>query len=205
MYKYPNTTILVFCKAPIAGTVKTRLMPHLNGQAAADIHIELSQRTLALLLKAQLCPIQLWCYPDKEHSFFNDCVVKYNVTLYEQKGSDLGERMLFAITHALQQSPRVLLLGCDSPSLIAKDLDLAISSLQTQQDIVVAPAEDGGYVMIGMKQAYPELFLNMKWGHNRVLSHTHEKIKQLGLNVTETKQQWDVDDINDLNRYKNSE
>jgi len=204
MYKYPDTTILVFCKAPIAGQVKTRLMPQLTAQAAVDIHSELTQRVLTLLLQSQLCPIQLWCSPDRNHSFFQFCLNDYHVSLQVQQGKDLGERMLYAINHALQQSSRVLLIGCDCPSLTISDFDFAINALQNTQDIVLAPAEDGGYVMIGMKRAYPELFINKTWGHASVLKTTRQQIKRMNLNCIETVMQWDVDTFEDLQRYRQS-
>jgi rSAM/selenodomain-associated transferase 1 len=202
MYKYPDTAILVFCKAPIAGQVKTRLMPQLTAQAAADIHTELTRRMLNFLSQSQLCPIQLWCSPDRVHSFFQTCVQDYPVSLHVQQGEDLGERMLHAIEHVLQQSSRVLLIGCDCPSLTISDVDLAINALQKDQDIVLAPAEDGGYVMIGMKRGYPELFINKTWGHAGVLITAQQQIKNLNLNCIETTMQWDVDTFEDLQRYQ---
>jgi len=204
MYKYPDTAILVFCKAPIAGQVKTRLMPQLTAQAAADIHSELTRRVLALLLPSELCPVQLWCSPNPNHSFFQSCLNDYQVSVQVQQGSDLGERMLHAINYALQKSSRVLLIGCDCPSLTISDLDLAISGLQNAQDIALAPAEDGGYVMIGMKEAYSELFVNKTWGHAGVLKTTRQQIKKMNLNCTETAMQWDVDTFEDLQRYRQS-
>tara|TARA_R110001606_G_scaffold399222_2_gene582417 strand:- start:74846 stop:75469 length:624 start_codon:yes stop_codon:yes gene_type:complete len=202
MYKYPDTAILVFCKAPIAGEVKTRLMPQLNEQAAADIHRELTRRILSLLSESKLCPIQLWCSPTIHHPFFDDCSKDYQVSLHLQQGRDLGERMYHAINDALQRSSRVLLIGCDCPSLMISDLDFAINALQTAQHIVIAPAEDGGYVMIGMKRIYPELFINKTWGHAEVLMTTQQQIKKMNLNCIETAMQWDVDRFEDLQRYR---
>ena len=74
IYNYPDTAILVFCKAPIAGQVKTRLMPELTAEQAKNVHKELTQGLLSLLFNAHLCPIQLWCSPDMKHPFFADCV-----------------------------------------------------------------------------------------------------------------------------------
>lgn len=204
MYKYPDTAILVFCKAPIAGQVKTRLTPQLNKQAAADIHTDLTRRILGLLTESQLCPVQLWCSPTIAHPFFEDCAKDYQLSLSLQQGRDLGERMLHAIDHALQQSSRVLLIGCDCPSLTINDFDFAINALQNAQDIVLAPAEDGGYVVIGMKRTYPELFINKTWGHASVLMMTRQQIKKMNLNCIETAMQWDIDTFDDLQRYRQS-
>ena len=204
-YKYPDTVILVFCKAPIAGQVKTRLMPPLSAQQAVDVHIELTHRILSLLVQVQLSPIQLWCSPDTAHPFFYDCKEQYAVSLHRQQGQDLGERMFNAIGTALQSFSNVLLVGCDCPSLTASDFDFTIDALQSNNDIVLAPAEDGGYVMIAMKQAHPELFLDMNWGTQNVFNTTCERINKLGLGIVQTTQQWDVDTFKDLQRLRSDQ
>jgi len=201
IYKYRDAAILILCKAPIAGQVKTRLIPELNVQQAVDVHIELTRRILALLSDSLLCPIQLWCSPDSSHPFFSDCVDAYQLSLHQQQGDDLGQRMHHAISTALEHASKVLLVGCDCPSLTVADFEFAIRALQTPQDIVLAPAEDGGYVMIGMTQPYPELFSNMTWGHSAVLETTRQRLGQAGLTINETRQQWDVDIIDDLQRF----
>lgn len=72
LYQYPDSVIQVFCKAPIAGQVKTRLMPVLSAEQAMQVHIELSERTLKLLHDAALCHVQLWCSPTIEFHFFSN-------------------------------------------------------------------------------------------------------------------------------------
>ncbi|NOQ93747.1 MAG: DUF2064 domain-containing protein [Methylophaga sp.] len=200
-YKYPDATILVFCKAPIAGQVKTRLMPQISAAQAVDVHIELTDRTLSLLHKAHYCPVQLWCNPSLEHAFFEQCADNYSVSLHLQQGNDLGERMHHAINTALEYSTTVLIIGCDCPSLTSDDLEFAMTALQAENEVVIAPAEDGGYVMIGMRKAHPQLFFNMTWGHEQVFNNTHQRITELNLTLIETRQQWDVDTFDDLQRY----
>lgn len=177
-------------------------MPDLSAEQARDVHIELSQGTLQLVSAPQLCSVQLWCSPDTSHSFFQSCRDNYRVSLHQQQGQNLGERMHHAITDALILYSNVLLLGCDCPSLIADDIEHAISHLK-HNDIVLAPAEDGGYVMIGMKKSNPDVFSNMAWGNNTVLSTTRKRIKEQGLSFTEINTQWDVDTIVDYQRYLN--
>ena len=201
-YKYPDATILVFCKAPIAGQVKTRLMPDLSSQQAVEIHIELTNRILSLLSKNQLSPIQLWCSPNINHSFFQQCETNYQLSLHTQQGDDLGERMHHAITSALETSAAVILMGCDCPSFESNDLEFAITALQAENDIVIAPAEDGGYVMIGMTQAQPQLFLNLTWGHDQVFKNTRQRMSELDLKCIETCMHWDIDTADDLQRYQ---
>ncbi len=204
-YKYVDAAILVFCKAPIAGQVKTRLMPQLTAQQAAEIHTELSESILSLLREAHYCPTQLWCSPDTSHTFFTKCVDKYGVSLHVQQGNDLGERMNHAINTALKTSTTVLLVGCDCPSFRISDFESALDVLQLDDnDIVISPAEDGGYVMIGMKKPYPSLFTQMTWGHEHVYLNTLQRIADLELTFFESEQHWDIDTFEDLLRLRAS-
>ena len=175
-------------------------MPDLSAEQARNVHIELSRRTLQLLSNSQLCPIQLWCSPDTTHSFFQMCIDEYPLSLHTQQGNDLGERMHHAINNSLKSYSKVLLIGCDCPSLTINDFDFAITALNANE-VVIAPAEDGGYVMIGMKKPHKKLFENMVWGNSDVLKVTRQRIKQANLNCIEIQEQWDVDVIDDLNRY----
>jgi len=196
-----NTAILVLCKAPIAGQVKTRLMPQLSAEQASTIHQELTHRTLSLLTSSALFPVQLWCSPDTQHDFFSECERSYAVSLHQQHGKDLGERMHHAISTALKSSTRVILIGCDCPSLTVEDFTVAIKALQHADDVVISPAEDGGYALIGMTAPHPELFFNMVWGQSNVYKISCDRIDKAGLKLIEMKRQWDVDCIADFERY----
>jgi len=203
-YKYPDAVTIVFCKAPVAGQVKTRLIPQLTAQQAVDVHIELTERTLTLLHEAQICPIQLWCSPDTSHPFYEQCVNNYGVSLHIQRGNDLGERMHHAIQSGLEKSSTILLIGCDCPSLRIQDFESAIKALQLEMktDVVIAPAEDGGYVMIGLNNAYPDLFINMTWGNEDVYQNTLQRITDLELTLFESRRHWDIDTFEDLQRFR---
>ncbi len=203
LYSHPETVILVFCKAPIPGQVKTRLMPAVSAETAADIHVQLARTTLKLVSDAKFCPIQLWCSPDIRHDFFQTCVEDYGVSLHPQQGSDLGERMHNSFAHALEQFRNVLIIGCDCPSLTQQDFSQAIAALNSEYDVALAPAEDGGYTLIGLNCIQPELFSQINWGSSQVLASTRNKITKLKLNCFELAEQWDVDTPEDLARYYN--
>jgi rSAM/selenodomain-associated transferase 1 len=200
-YRYPDAILAVFCKAPIVGDVKTRLMPELSAQQAADVHVLLTRRLLAWLDQAQICPITLWCSPDCSHPFFQACTAEYGVSLKQQKGSDLGARMQDAITSHLTESNPVLLIGCDSPSVTASDVSEMIEKLMSGDDVVVAPAEDGGYVMIGCSGDYPLLFSAMTWSTVTVFDNTCQRANYAGIQLSTIKMQWDVDNFNDWQRF----
>lgn len=196
-----DRVVVIFCKAPVAGQVKTRLMPFLNGEQAAQIHRELSLKTLQWVTDSQLCPVQLWCTPSIDHPFFVETAVRFPVTLYHQQGQHLGERMHHAFTCALQHFRQVLLMGCDCPSLTTDDLRAAFLALDSH-DVVLAPAEDGGYTLIGLKQAHPALFTGIAWGSDQVLAQTRLRIAQQHLSLGLLSEQWDVDRPEDLQRYR---
>jgi len=201
-YKYPDAVLMIFCKAPIAGHVKTRLTTELTAEQAMQVHIELTQRTLQLTSQSHLCPVQLWCTPSTDHVFFSASAQTYQVILKQQKGDDLGERMNNAFCLALNSYSRALIIGCDCPSLTEQDLEAALTALNQENSCVLSPAEDGGYVLIGLNQPHPELFDNMPWGTEQVLEHTRIRIKQYNLCYQELKQQWDLDTHEDLERFR---
>lgn len=201
-YKYPNSVLMIFCKAPIPGQVKTRLIPELTAKQAAELHIELSTKTLQRAVKSHLCPVQLWCTPTTDHGFFTASKAAYPLVLQQQQGADLGERMHHAFCSALAGYSQALLMGCDCPSLTGQDLEEALMALKQEDEVVLAPAEDGGYVLIGLNQPHPELFDNMPWGTELVLEQTRNRIEHHKLRHHELTEQWDLDTPKDLKRYR---
>ena len=201
-YKYPNAVLMVFCKAPIPGQVKTRLIPKLTAEQAAELHAELSTKTLQRATQRNLCPVQLWCSPTTDHDFFTASKAAYPIALKQQQGADLGERMHYAFCSALADYSHALLMGCDCPSLAGQDLEQALIALNQGNEVVLAPAEDGGYVLIGLNQSHPELFDNMPWGTAQVLDETRNRIERHKLRHYELIEQWDVDTPEDLARYR---
>lgn len=200
-YQYPNAVVMVFCKAPVAGQVKTRLDNALTPSQCVEVHTELSLKTLDLVTHSKLCPVQLWCSPSIEHTFFSSIATQYDIALRQQQGKDLGERMHHAFCSALKTYRPVLIIGCDCPSLTRPDLVAALTALTDGNDVVLAPAEDGGYVLIGLNQPRPELFDDIPWGTPQVLEKTRECITKYSFQHVEIKEQWDVDTPADLLRY----
>ena len=200
-YQYPNAVIQVFCKAPIAGHVKTRLMPELTAIQAAEVHQKLTRRTLELLTSSRLCPIQLCCTPSISHPFFIEMSQIYSLITSLQSSGDLGERMYHSFNSCLGTFKHALLIGCDCVSLTQKDLANALKTLTTDHNMVLAPAEDGGYCLIGMNSPQENIFTDIYWGTSKVLKQTRAKIKTSGLNCLELRTQWDVDNYTDYLRF----
>ncbi len=206
MYKFPNSKILIFCKAPILGTVKTRLLPVLSKQQASDLHTKLATETINQSIESKLCPVEIWCFPEIDHPFFQT----FNLDLKQQQGNDLGERMHQALQTTLDQCSSTILIGTDCPSMTIDDLDQAITKLEEGYDIVIAPAEDGGYTLIGLKEEmsnqkeYGSFFNDVDWGTSSVFDQTISKINKLDLSLHKLAVQWDVDRPEDLQRYIDS-
>ncbi len=183
--------VAVFAKAPVAGEVKTRLVPLLGEAAAAELHATLVRRALATAREAGVGPVSLWCAPDAGHPFFAACAAESGAVLREQRGGHLGERMARAFERLLANGP-ALLVGSDCPSLGAADLRAAASSLATH-DAVVQPAEDGGYVLVGLSRAVPGLFERIRWGEASVMVDTRSRLRSAGARWREMPLRWDVD------------
>lgn len=193
---------MVFCKAPIPGQVKTRLMTELSANEAADIHTQLSLTTLQLATQSRLCPVQLWCAPTTEHPFFSAVEQKFAVSLFTQTGADLGQKMYTSFCSALSDHDRAVIIGCDCPSLTERDLEQALLALSHPRTCVLGPAEDGGYVLIGLNQPHSELFDSISWGSEHVLEQTRVQVDKLNLHYIELAKHWDVDNPADLLRYR---
>jgi uncharacterized protein len=198
---FPDSVLLIFCKAPIVDQVKTRLQPTLSAEQAVAAHIALTRMTLERAVRQPLCPVHLYCSPDTGHAFFKQCANDYPLTLLTQRGADLGERMLNAFAKTLTTYSHAVLIGCDCPSLTVDDLRQALEVLQNGSDAVFGPAEDGGYVSIGLNAPRPNLFEDMVWGNETVMAETRRRAAEAKLKVYELATQWDVDDIEDWKRF----
>lgn len=195
-----DTSVQVFAKAPVAGAVKTRLIPLLGEHGAAALHRSLVEHTLAVARESGLGQVELWCAPNTDDSFFAGCHDRYGVTLYRQCGGDLGAKMLDALEDGLERSRHVLLVGSDCPSLTAADLRAGARALREGRDAVFCPAEDGGYMLVGLSHAMPALFEAMTWGTDTVMEETRQRLHNLGWRWHELPERWDVDRPEDYQR-----
>jgi rSAM/selenodomain-associated transferase 1 len=191
--------IAVMAKAPVPGLAKTRLIPTLGAHAAAVLQERLTERTLATALSAATGPVALWCTPHTAHAAFRELGVRLPVTLRQQPEGDLGARMLAAVIAA--DGP-VLVIGTDCPALEPGHLRAAAHALRGGADVSLIPAEDGGYVLIGMRAPHAQLFDAIAWGGDSVLTETRRRIAALGLTAVALDTLWDVDTAADLARME---
>jgi hypothetical protein len=199
--QFPDSRILIFAKAPLPGQVKTRLIPRLGADGAAHLQGTLMERTLTQAVTSGLAPVDFWCAPSADHPAFLRLASEFGIALETQVGEDLGERMLRAADQGLRGAGSVLLIGTDCPALSAIHLRQALLWLGSGTDAVVGPAEDGGYVLLGLRRADPLLFEGVAWGGDRVLQETRYRLSELGWQWRELETLWDLDRPEDLERY----
>jgi uncharacterized protein len=192
--------VLVFAKAPDPGAVKTRLVPALGEGGAAVLAARFARRTLDTATRAAVGPVVLVCAPDTAHPFFEVCRRRHAVTLSPQGDGDLGARMHRAFAETLTTSTAAILVGTDTPDLHADDLVAAAQALRDGVDVVLGPAEDGGYWLIGLRRPVPALFESMPWSTDAVLHTTRSRIAALGLRLHELVARADIDRPEDLAR-----
>ena len=169
-------------KAPDPGQVKTRLIPLLGESGAAGLYEGLLRSTLEMAVNADLCPVDLWCSPAMTHPFFQQCRQQYGVELKQQTEGDIGCRMAHALDFASRSSRLLVLIGADCPALSADDLDEAFDLLGRGTEVVLGPAEDGGYYLIGMNGLYPFVFGDVPWSTPTVLDLTKTRLKSKQVN-----------------------
>lgn len=196
--------LIVFARAPQPGQVKTRLVPRLGEWGAARLHRRFVRRTLRVARAAGCGPVELHGTPRARHAFFVQCAKAQGVTLRNQRGRDLGERMFNAIASGLRRRHAVILIGTDCPALEARDLRRAARALAGGCDAVIAPAEDGGYPLIGLRRVSPRLFWRITWGGPDVFARTAEALDRLGWRWRRLRTLWDVDRPHDLTRLGGS-
>lgn len=192
--------IIVFAKAPRPRDAKTRLGGVLSGRGRAELQRTLSLHTLSTVCRSGLAPVELWCTPAVDHRFFLECAECFPVQLHRQQGDDLGARMYGALGQALAQCKQVILVGTDCPKLDQPYLRSAFDALQSGCELVIGPAEDGGYVLIGATRIHGSLFDSITWGSSRVLQQTRTALQELGWSWAELAPRWDVDRPRDLLR-----
>src|SRR5262245_60397345 len=192
--------IIVFAKAPEPGKVKTRLIPLLGAEGAAALHARLVRGALTTACGAAIGPVELACTPDTKHPFFRHCAERYGVTLTLQSAGDLGVRMEEACRRTLGHSVAALIIGADSPALTAEHLRAGRDVLTQGHEAVLIPAEDGGYVLMGLSRCDRRLFEGLDWGEPNVMAETRSRLSRLGWNWTELPALWDVDRPEDYER-----
>ena len=195
--------ILIFAKPPVPGQSKSRLIPLLGAQGAADAGAELTTNLLKAIapLAGSSPGFDLWLWGASAHPVFATWTEQFNLRLSVQDDGGLGQRMRHCLTTSFEGgAEQALLIGSDCPVMDIAYLRRASAALELT-DLVLGPAQDGGYVLIGCKAMHDGLFEHIDWGTDRVLAQTVAKAQALELSVTLLETLWDVDRPEDWLRY----
>lgn len=187
--------IAVLARAAVPGAAKTRLIPLLGAQGAAALQSELTRRALRRAV-ASGAEVSLWIDGDADHAV-RRLVNDLGVAVYPQPAGDLGDRMQAALLHASARGRAGIVIGTDCPAQSSADL-VAAGARLADHDVVLQPALDGGYVLIGLQRPRPELFNGVPWGTGTVLATTRARIVGLGLRCAELPALPDLDRPEDV-------
>jgi rSAM/selenodomain-associated transferase 1 len=187
--------VAVLARAAIPGAAKTRLIPAVGAEGAAALQAHLTELALRRACATQQ-PVLLWLDGSADPSVTR-LAHALGVEVRPQPDGDLGDRMLAALCHAKACDRQGIVIGTDCPAQSEADIAHA-GALLADYDVVLQPADDGGYVMIGMAQPHPEVFAEMPWGTDAVLARTRERIRALGLRHAELPALPDLDRPEDI-------
>ncbi len=191
----------LLAKYPEKGKVKSRLAAQMGGEAAARIYRIIAERVFSNTFPdgdSDFCRMIFYSPPQDEDRF--ESWVPGNVFL-PQRGEDIGEIMGNALQDLLKLgASKAVITGADIPELNKTIISGAFYELE-HADVVIGPAEDGGYYLIGMKAEYPEIFRGISWSTGEVFAETIRAVENLGLSYSTVKMLSDVDRIGDIIRY----
>jgi len=195
--------LAVMAKAPIAGTVKTRLVPPLTPAQAAGVYHALLRDQLEHLKALTAADLYVAYAPGHARAVFED-ILPPEFCCFPQHGEDLGARMENVFDHLLDQEyENVVLIGSDLAALPLCYLERAFENLSTPlKRVVLGPSRDGGYYLVGMSRRIPEMFRGMTWSHDQVLAKTLTRLSALGVETELLPVWFDVDTVDDLRQLQ---
>ncbi|MFT4874903.1 TIGR04282 family arsenosugar biosynthesis glycosyltransferase [Congregibacter sp.] len=193
-----------FARYPEPGKVKTRLQSELSAKEACAVHEELLLHTASTLAATKLGPAELWLDRWGEHEALSAALSLGMSGPYLQTGDDLGDRMYAALTEGLSRADAVVLVGSDCPALSESYLAAAFTALDCA-DVVLGPADDGGFVLIGCTRLCEGMFRDVPWGGAQVLQETQKRLRQAKLSSGLLSGLYDVDTPADLQRWRSAQ
>lgn len=188
--------IIIFAKAPAAGLAKTRLIPQLGAQGAADLARRMLLYTIDEARAAQVGVVEL-CRTPLRHPIWGQLNIADDVEISDQGEGDLGKRLAAAAKRTDDADEAVLLIGTDCIQLSSVLLNAAAQAL-SEYDAIIHPATDGGYVLLGLRRFDAYVFTNIKWSTSIVAASTIARIMTLGWSFHQAQTLHDIDEPADL-------
>lgn len=191
--------LIIFTRYPEPGKTKTRLIPVLGKAGAANLHRLMAQRTIARALslqKSRRLSVEIHHTGGSQQQM--EDWLGTDLIYQNQIDGDLGARMTAAFQNSFDSGvDKVAIIGTDCPDLKAEILAQAFDEL-SDRDLVLGPAKDGGYYLIGLRRSIPELFDGINWGTSEVFASTRAIAQNLGLNIAVLPILADIDRPEDL-------
>ena len=197
--KMPLDRLIIFTRYPEPGKTKTRLIPAVGPEGAADLHRQMSEHTLGWARKLRsISAVSLEVRYEGANAHSMQEWLGFDLLFAPQGEGDLGERMLRAFEEAFGAGiGRVILVGTDCPGLTKDLVQKAVAAL-ANNDVVLGPAKDGGYYLIGLRKPIGQLFGQIPWGSGEVLKKTLQIAQALQLRVFLLEPLEDVDRPEDI-------
>ncbi len=189
--------LIILIRNPEPGKVKTRLARSLGDQKAYEIYLRLLAHTRRVALQVD-CDRLLYYSSRIDH---HDDWPENAFSKFLQKGQDIGERMLHALSQSLQAHSKAVLIGSDIATLHSGILREAFARLEDHA-YVIGPAKDGGYYLIGMKKAEARVFSDIPWSTAAVFETTRKRLQELGASFYVLPEMADIDTAADWEKYK---
>lgn len=189
--------IIVMSKAPVAGFAKTRLIPALGAEGAAQLAQHLLLHTLNNVRTANIGETELCVTPGLDQPEWDCLRSRIDVPWVQQGDGDLGQRLARACKRAISQGYNVLLMGTDCPALAPVIIQQAARALQHCHAVII-PATDGGYTLLGLSEFNASLFASIHWSTDTVLAETLQRFRLLDWRVEVLAPLNDIDEPDDL-------
>ena len=201
-YSNPAGRIIIFAKEPVMGRVKTRLASSIGDDAALQLHVKMVTQTVEMVTNSGIADAELHVSGDIDHPLFQSLSSRFDIPLRRQHGDNLGERMHRALKTSLEEREFSVLIGTDIPAMSGQYIASAFAAVEQGVDIVIGPAEDGGYVLLGASRVDAGWFEGIDWGSPAVLQQSRQKVSASGASYKELPPLWDVDYLQDLQRWQ---
>ena len=189
--------VLLFAKRPRPGKVKTRLTPPLSAEQAAEVYRAFLADLSRMLQSLSANYSVEWYWDDAPTTDDARELTLDGFELHQQGAGDLGQRLRRAFGRLDRPT---LVIGGDCPTVSIDDVHQAFEALEQERSVVIKPAEDGGYLLIGSHRYASSLFTDIDWGSERVFEQTRERLIQAGLELHLLRPSFDVDTVDDLHR-----
>jgi rSAM/selenodomain-associated transferase 1 len=194
-----KNTLIVFLKYPEAGKVKTRLAKDVGDQRAAEIYSQMSKTIIENVLDVSGYRTIIFYNPPEKENEIRDWLGNKQCPITPQAGETLGDKIVDALAQVFSSgADKAVIIGTDCIDVSSETITQAINSLE-EVDVVLGPAMDGGYYLLGLNNHIPEIFQEIEWSTDRVLNQTLERIKDKKLSFELLKTLKDIDTLDDFN------